>query len=446
MVCELIHLGGEKGVTGSCHLLRAGKVNIMVDCGIFQGERCRVSMNDWPVKPSQLDFLFLTHAHIDHVGRVPELIRGGFRGEIICTHPTRELLFPMLGNAVGLAMGDDVEAVLGVFDELSWGFEYDTLFDLPGGIRFKLGNAGHILGSAFVAFTSLPGGGSVTFSGDLGPGNRPILPDPAFPDPCDLLVMESTYGDRMHGNGDDRVIRLGNILSSALSDRGIVYIPSFSLGRTQELIYEMDRLFSDSSLNAGFPLLSGKERIPVFIDSPLGLEITRIYGRNALFWNGAARELFRRGDHPLDFDYLFGVKTSREHRALLGVKGPAVVVAGSGMCTGGRIVKHLKRGLPDPLNDIFFVGYQGRGTLGRDILRGRSGPDGHVWIEGEKVEIKAAVHNLSGYSAHADQGGLVGWVTGMAEKPGRIKIVHGEKRAREKLQERLVSLGFNACP
>ena len=239
---EIHHLGGERCVTGSCHLVRAGSAAVLVDCGAVQGDDEALAMADWPVRPEDVDYLLLTHAHVDHCGRVPELVQAGFEGEILCTHDTRALLGIMLADALGFTDWSEAEQseILRRIDEAAWGFEYGRFFDLEGGVRFRLGQAGHILGSCFVRLEESPGRGgpsSVVFSGDLGPTDTPILPDPDLPEPCDLLVLESTYGDRRHAErGEARIERLGELLSGAIRDGGKVYIPAFSLGRTQELI------------------------------------------------------------------------------------------------------------------------------------------------------------------------------------------------------------------
>ena len=271
---KLTHIGAENSVTGSCHLIQLHNgINIMVDCGLSMGNDNVTSLSDMPVKVSDIDYLFITHAHIDHIGRIPDLIDAGFDGEIICTHPTKELLQPMLEDGLSFSQRNQKEKdlILKKLDDLSWGFEYNEAFSLKKGIKFKLNNAGHILGSCFIKF-ELPLDEnktfSIIFSGDLGNINTPILPDPDKPDTCDLLILESTYGDRNHEDRSERVERLSVILKKALEDNGKVFIPAFALGRTQELIYEMDRIFTEHKID---------KPIPVFIDSPLGLKITKIY-------------------------------------------------------------------------------------------------------------------------------------------------------------------------
>jgi len=447
-VPEIIHLGAEQGVTGSCHLMLAGRLNIMVDCGLCQGNDFQIPIKDWPVKPSEIDFLFLTHAHIDHIGRLPELIDNGFRGEIICTHPSKALLSPMLYDAMGFSgrAKREVERLNRIIDELSWGFEYNERFSLKNCISFKLKNAGHILGSCFIRFEGKDPAWSVTFSGDLGGKHAPILPDPDAPEPCDLLILESTYGNRIHENRQQRIQRLGEALGQALADDGKVFVPAFALGRTQELIYEMDRLFSDPEYSLMFPTLTPETKIPVFVDSPLGLDITKIYSDISEYWDKESKALFYRGDHPIDFDHLFAVKSHRDHEKLMDIPGPAVIIAGSGMCSGGRIIEHLVSGLDEPSNDVFFVGYQARGTPGRDILKHSGQKNGYVYLNGSRVPIKAKIHTLNGYSAHADQKGLVDWVSLMPAKPGRIKLVHGDHEAKQELAVILEDKGYIVFP
>jgi metallo-beta-lactamase family protein len=414
-IMKISHLGAKDCVTGSCHLIETNpgsseSINILVDCGTAYGDDPELPFDQFPVHPDKIQYLFLTHAHIDHIGRVPDLIDAGFRGEIICTHATRELLLPMLRDAMSFSSrtDKDVHRLEILIDDLAWGFELHETFTLKQGITFRLSNAGHILGSCFILFhfpILQASDYRVIFSGDLGCKDTPILPDPDPPDACDLLIMESTYGNRNHPDRKGRIEALRKLLEKALEDKGIIYIPAFSLGRTQELLYELDRI---------------GPKVPVFVDSPLGLAITKIYSNLADFWDEEAKDLMEMGDHPFDFKGLYAVEKYQDHKNLLDIKGPAIIIAGSGMCTGGRIVDHLKYGLDDPANDIFFVGYQAKGTPGRKMIE-------------KKIPVKAGIHTLTAYSAHADQQMLVDWVRSMPVPPGEIRLVHGEDDARRAL-------------
>ncbi len=422
----------------------------MVDCGAVHGNDQAVPLSEWPVAPDDIDYIFLTHAHIDHIGRLPRLITSGFHGDIICSHPTKALLGIMLRDAMHFMdyAGEELEKILGIIDELSWGFEYGQSFDLKRGASFSLGRAGHILGSSFIRFVFRHAANeySVLFSGDLGNIDTPLLPDPEIPESSDLLILESTYGNRLHEDRGKRLCRLGEVISDTIANEGTVYIPAFALGRTQELLYELDRLFTEAEWRRKFPLFlkhdSGTSPVAVFIDTPLGTDITKIFYSLAQFWDQEAKELMLSGDDPLDFTGLYSVAKFHDHALLLDYDKPAIIIAGSGMCTGGRIVDHLKRALADPENHIVFAGYQAQGTPGRDILRYSRKPGGYVIIDGERIPIRAKVTKISGYSAHADANGLVQWTKSMKEKPARIKLVHGEPAAQMALRDELTREGY----
>lgn len=448
---EVIHLGGKDTVTGSCHLLLAEDVTILVDCGMAQGYDTVKPLTEWEIPPGDIDYLFLTHAHIDHIGRLPELIAAGFRGEIICSHATKALLLPLLKDALSFTEYSPAQKteLLANIEKMSWGFEYGQLFILKKAIQFSLGQAGHILGSSFYHIQiplSEKGVWSVVFSGDLGNYNTPLLPDPDPPPCCDLLILESTYGDRLHEGRSQRLEYLGEILVKSLADKGKVFIPAFALGRTQELLYDMDRLFTDSKWSEQFSELQQKGRgrapVPVFVDSPLALQITEAYNELSEFWDEEANSFLADNDHPFDFRNLFSVKHFKDHQQIMDYPGPAIIIAGSGMCTGGRIVDHLLTGLAEKKNAVLFIGYQGKGTPGHDILR-YADSQGYVRLKQQKVTIKAKVHKLTGYSAHADQQGLLDWVAAMPDKPGAIRLVHGEKTAQQVLTDKLYERGYN---
>lgn len=446
MKTDLItHLGGEHCVTGSCHLLRANGLGILVDCGLAQGGDTALPLADWPIQPADLDYLFFTHAHIDHIGRLPELIDKGFRGEILCSHPTKALFEPMLNDAMGFSNIEDDEKkkILRLIDELSWGFEYQQEFKLKKGVTFSFGRAGHILGSCFIRFEvadhdNSQGGKpfSVIFSGDLGNKDTPLLCDPDPPAHCDLLLLESTYGNRLHEERQQRLARLEETLRRALQDKGKVLIPAFALGRTQEILYELDRLFSAPSFQK-FIHEAGLKNLPVVVDSPLGLKLTKVYADEKAYWDQESHDLLNQGDNPIDFEHLFSSANFRDHQELVKMPGPAIIIAGSGMCTGGRIIDHLMATLGDAKTDILFVGYQAHGTLGRKILEQSDQRTNTVSIHGQKIRLRATIHTLSGYSAHADQQGLLDWVAAMPQKPEAIKLVHGEMEAQAALGEKL---------
>jgi metallo-beta-lactamase family protein len=446
MEFKLTHLGGKGCVTGSCRLLEIRGFNILVDCGTVQGSDVSVPIEKWPVKPSQVNFIFLTHAHIDHIGLLPALVRQGFKGEIIGSHPTVALILPMLNDAMRFEAlpAAERDKIAQTTEELSWGFEYGEEFDLGKDVAFELGRAGHILGSCFIRFEDKKNGSAVIFSGDLGNCDTPILNDPETAGRVDLLLLESTYGNRLHEGREDRMMHFAAVLDHCLSDGGKVFIPAFSMGRTQEILYELDRIFSSRECRGRFPRLASKVRPPVFVDSPLGIEITKVYSTLTDYWDHEAKALLDAGDHPMHFERLYGVEKHVDHAELLDMKGPAVIIAGSGMCMGGRIVNHLERGIGRPENDVVFVGYQAPGTTGRAIQE-RSGGNRTVVLSGEAVKIEAGVHTLSGYSAHADQKGLLDWVERMAAKPGKVELVHGEPEEQKALAAKLVERGYSVA-
>lgn len=454
---DIQHHGGTSGVTGSCHELNVGAAGILIDCGLFQGTDKSPGADadsltiDFPI--DHIRALIVTHVHIDHVGRIPYLLSAGFQGPIICSEPSAIMLPEILEDALKIGFTRDrslIERVLGLIHSRIVPLPYEqwhSVFDeSDGSLQVRLQRAGHILGSAYVECDARIGGTQecVVFSGDLGAPHAPLLPEPQSPEKADRLVIESTYGDRDHEDRETRRYRLKAVLEHALEDGGTVLVPAFSIGRTQELLYEIESLiaeFGDTPVSD--PKLTWND-LEIVVDSPLAAEFTRIYDRLRPFWDDDATELVRDGRHPLSFEQLTVIGDHRDHLEavdyLARTNRPCVVLAGSGMCAGGRVVNYLKRMLGDSRNDVLFVGYQAAGTPGRDILT--YGPrGGWVELDGERYEIRAQVHKVGGYSAHAGQSDLIRFVEGIAQAPSEIRIVHGDPGAKRALKYRFHDLG-----
>ncbi|WP_313327087.1 MBL fold metallo-hydrolase, partial [Stutzerimonas balearica] len=454
---RLIHHGAREGVTGSCHQLWMDEdSSVLIDCGQFQGA-------DAPDDDElALDFaidgikaLIITHVHIDHVGRIPNLLAAGFEGPILCSEPSARLLPIVLEDAFRLTISRDqayLERYLKIVEQRIIALPYDHWFSLhdtdTAGCKVRLQPAGHVLGSAYVEFdlqTPARDSRRIVFSGDLGAPHSPILPDLAPPERADLLVLESTYGDRRHEDRTHRRERLQAAIECALADQGSVLIPSFSIGRTQELLYELEEILFEHSQSDDDSGSSSNDpvdwpELPIILDSPLASRFTRTYKDLQVFWDDDARRRLEEGRKPLSFRQLVTVDSHDEHlrvvEHLAATARPAIVIAGNGMCSGGRIVNYLKAMLGDPRHHVLFVGYQGKGTPGRDIQT--YGPEGgYVDLEGERIDICASIDTVGGYSAHADQADLVGFVTRMKQWPGEIRLIHGEPQAKQRLAELL---------
>ncbi len=460
---SIIHHGGATGVTGSCHELRSSeRAGILIDCGLFQGEERPDGRNaggrgiealeiDFPVE--HIKALVLTHAHIDHAGRIPWLFAAGYKGPIYCSEPTALILPIMLRDAFEVGISDSRYLASEYIKELERRLipvPYKTWRAIPTGddtaISIRLVRAGHILGSAYLqckvrlrSSASKRATVHVVFSGDLGAPYAPILPAPKSPYRADVLVLESTYGDRLHEGRKDRRKRLLGVIESALKDRGTVLIPAFALGRTQELLYELEGLIrAHRRRRAGAGIRW--DELEIVLDSPLATEITQAYRELSSFWDAEALRRVRYGRHPLAFEQLTVVQSHADHLNTVGylkrTGRPCVVIAASGMCTGGRIVNYLKELVGDEKTDVVFIGYQAAGTPGRAIQRyGPSG--GYVEIDGKRYTIRARIHTISGYSAHADQRNLVAFVRRMRRRPSEIRLVHGEAGARASLSRKL---------
>ena len=444
---KLEHHGARNGVTGSCHQLHIDDaVSLLIDCGLFQGDEANSDNSEHNAihfDISSVRALVATHVHIDHVGRIPWLLAAGFDGPIICSQPSAKLLPLVLEDAFKLGISRDrrrVERYLKQIESRIVALPYKqwfTLTDTPEHkVQIRLQRAGHILGSAYVEVdVSQPGikrSVRVVFSGDLGASHTPLLPAPKPPYRADILVLESTYGDRNHESRATRKHRLKAAIDRALHNNGTVLIPAFSIGRTQELLYELEELLDDE--------------LPVILDSPLASKFTAAYRELKPFWDDEAHARLKQGRKPLAFDTLLTVDSHHEHLRMvhhLSRSGrPAIVIAGSGMCNAGRIVNYLKAMLGDERHDVLFVGYQAEGTAGRAIQQyGRQG--GWVELDNERYSIRARVETIGGYSAHADQQGLVNFVKGIKHKPQEIRLVHGDKGAKLGLKEALVLAGMN---
>lgn len=461
---QVKHHGAHHHVTGSCHeLYLTPQHSVLIDCGLFQGAE---TSGATPTDASQqIDFsldavqaLVVTHTHIDHVGRIPYLLMAGFQQPIYCTKATAILLPLVIEDALKIGLTRNkarIAQVLKRLQSLLRPIAYDTWIPLyqsttkTVAVQLRFRQAGHILGSAYAEFEwhhdsssaeqLLPDGYRVVFSGDLGCRNTPLLPDPTPLERANLLFIESTYGDRLHESRASRMQRLQSIVERCVADGGAVLIPAFSMGRTQELLYEIEAIIND---NQGF-----WPRITVILDSPMAAALTEHYQQLTELWDEEAKLRIEEGRKPLDFSRLHVVNTHSEHEHIVNFLSstgePCIVIAASGMCTGGRMVNYLRALLPDPRTDVLFVGYQAQGTPGRDIQR--YGPkQGYVELAGERIPIRAGVHTLGGYSAHADQAELTDFIEQTtAGSVDEVRLIHGEAEAQQAFTQHLLQRGVH---
>ncbi|MEE4301275.1 MAG: MBL fold metallo-hydrolase [Pseudomonadales bacterium] len=448
--------GADRGVTGSCHLVECAGVRILVDCGLYQGGRELVEENASPFgfEPEDIDFLLLTHAHLDHCGRIPLLAKRGFRGEVVATSASFELARLVLLDAAGLQEEDaryqarrakrrgrreevpeplyTTLDALTCFERFGRRARYGEALELAPGIRATFLDAGHILGAACV-FLELEEDGEqrrVLFSGDLGYGGRAILKDPAPPPQADVVILESTYGDRRHKALEPSLDELYAVVNDTMARGGNVIIPTFAVERAQEVLYYLREGVENGHI---------RHFVSVFLDSPMAISATRIFERHPECFDAEMLDLHESGD-PFGLPSLHFTRETAESMALNNIESGALIMAGSGMCTGGRVRHHLRYNLWRRECAIVFVGYAARGTLARQIIDGAE----RVRIFGEEIPVRASVHTIGGFSAHADQAQLADWHqrTGPA---ARTFLVHGDEDAMDALAARLTDTEVE-CP
>ena len=455
---RITFLGAARTVTGSNFLVEAAGKKFLVDCGMYQGKGAEEIENSDPFAydVNDIDFMILTHAHIDHSGRIPKLYNDGFRKPIYATKATCDLCSIMLPDSghiqeqeiawknkkrvregldplPPLYTAEEAYKCLEIFSPV----DYDDIIEVDENISIRFNDAGHMLGSAIVEIWALEEGKTVktVFTGDIGNNDIPLLDSPTMISSADYLVMESTYGGRLHMRNDDKAKLFLDIVSETLDNGGRVIIPSFAVGRTQEILYELDKLKEDIGKND--PDFAEKYnklmQVPVYVDSPLAISATEIFRKNIDLFEEEIQEKIKRGDNPLEFDGLQFTQTADESKALNADFTPAIILSASGMCEVGRIKHHLKHNLWNPNSTILFVGYQAPGTLGRSIVDGAK----KVKIFGEEIAVNARVEYIEGYSGHADQTWLLNFIYSFTNPPKHVFLVHGEIEGQEILKEKI---------
>ncbi|MBU1160071.1 MBL fold metallo-hydrolase [Patescibacteria group bacterium] len=438
--------GGAKEVTGSNYLVESPENKILIDCGLFQGSKIGEDRNYQPFSydPKSIDALIVTHAHLDHVGRIPKLVREGFRGKIFSTAPTRELAELMMDDSLGVLGKEsrrngkkliyekkDIKETMSKWESA----EYLKNFQI-GGFNIRLIDAGHILGSAMAEITyknpsNSSGQEKIVFTGDLGNPLTPLLPDPQPVKDADYLIIESTYGDRAHENREDSGLKLERIIEETISKNGVLMIPAFSLERTQKLLYEINNLVENGRI----------PRVPIFLDSPLSIKATAVYKKYQNYFNDEAKEIILSGDDLFNFQGLKSCLTTEDSKAINDVEPPKIIIAGSGMSNGGRIVHHEHRYLSNKNNTLLLVSFQAAGSLGRRL----QDKEKLVKILGDTIRVNARIEEIQGFSCHPDMDELFDFVRQTADTVKKVFVAQGEPRASSFFSQRVRdNLGIEA--
>ena len=446
MPLKLHFLGAAQNVTGSRHLLQANGTKVLVDCGLYQERQFRErNWAPFTVPPESIDAVLLTHAHLDHCGLLPKLVKEGFRGKIYCTDATAEIARIILLDSAKLQEEDaeyklkrhkrekrkgpypvvplytvaDAEACFPQFRDV----KYKTPVEICPGVEATFCDAGHVLGSSIIKVKVSQNGQerTVLFSGDVGRPHRPIVRDPSLVDEADYILVESTYGDRVHKGPEDTKKLIGEVINSTIRAGGNIIIPSFALERSQELLYFINELLLENAI----------PHLTVYLDSPMASRITKVFKRHRELYDEEMTEFVNNHESPFNFPGLKMAGTSEESKAINHARPPVMIIAGSGMCTGGRIKHHLVNNITKHQNTIMFVGYQAVGTLGRRLVDG----DKEVRILGREYPVKARVERINGFSAHADKEELLEWLSGLKRPPRKLFVVHGESESAQHFGE-----------
>ena len=454
---KITFLGATKIVTGSNFLVEAAGKKFLVDCGLYQGKAELEEQNyrEFDYNPAEIDFMLLTHAHIDHSGRIPKLYNDGFKGPIYAHKATCDLCQIMLldsghiqemeaewKNKKRIRKGQPTRGPLYTAEdalkcmEIFVPVKYDEIIQVSENIYVRFNDAGHMLGSSTIEIWAKEDGKETkaVFSGDLGNNDIPLLSEPTMIDNCDYLVMESTYGSRLHIRNDQKAELFLKIVSETIDNGGTVVIPSFAVGRTQEILYEINKIKENRHDEEFLREYRTLMKVPVYVDSPLAISATQVFKENMDLFEDEVKEEMERGNNPLEFPGLKFTQTADESKALNESDEPSIIISASGMCDVGRIKHHLKHNIWNPKSTILFVGYQAPGTLGYEIVNGAK----KVTIFGEEFAVNARIEYIEGYSGHADQEGLMNFVYSFYNKPKHIFLVHGEEESQEVLRNKIL--------